>query len=323
VTFSKRENVERYQKSLALGQEAARKGNHSEALAAYTQALMLRPGDAGAKEGLRRAQQAREQSVAVTQQKADVLENLRREQEARLLAQKKAASYESSMTYGRLAFSKSQWDAASAAFNQALSDRPGDAEAQSALEKARQASARATAVASEASAKSLSLMRRREEGERTRQKALASAKTKAQMLAKQKEEQDADLIPQLLATARAALELKRPKLALPALEEAAKLDPDNRTVARYYQFAQRIAKAEEETVKELATQELFQFMPLDLKEEKAVRAAKVAVRLDEGRRLLSAGQHGEAVREFEAVLELSPGHAAATKSLKKARGSMR
>lgn len=315
--------VQRFQQALTFAQEAARSGDHVAAIGAYTQALLLRPDNTAAKEGLRRAQLAREQAAATLQQQADILAKIQREQGARLADQKKAVNYESYMTYGRLAHDKSQWETAITAFNQALAERPGDADAQTALEKSRQARDRAAVVASAASSQALQQMRQREEEARVRQQALAAAKQKAQALAKQKEEQDAELLPQLLATARAALELKRPQLALPPLDAAAKLAPDNTTVSQYRRLAERITQAENEAAKEVATQELFHLMPLEAGEEKAVRAAKVAMRLDEGTRLLNAGQSAAAVREFEAVLEMSPGHPAALESLTKARAGTR
>ena len=315
--------AKRFKSAMAQGSDAFRKGNYAEAMTAYSTALALKPGDAGAQDGLRKAQDGRETALAQARAKADQDEAARRQKSEQLQAQKQIDDFARHLGFGTQALRNKQWNLAISSFRSALGIKPGDAEAQAGLEQATEGQNRAQLELQKNTELYLAQKRAKEEADRkkdlARQEALAKARAETEKKTKARIEQNEGALNGLLATARAALELRKIKLAEDTLDAADKVSPGHPTILKLRDLAKRLAQLQADTGKELVSRELFQTMPLDAGAEKAVRETKVNLHLDDGNRALTQGAFADAAREFEAVLMIAPSHPRAADLLKKAK----
>lgn len=324
VRDAAKERDKKIKDAYAAGQEAVSRGKYQEAMWAFSKVLELDPDNRAAKTAYQKAEKDRDsQAAAANVAQAQAQQNLevdtQREHEKR-----KAADYDKYMGFARHAMDRKLWEAAIGSFLQALEARPGDAEAQAGLDQARTARQQQLAAANKLIEDKEKKLLQASAQEAAANKAIAAALEAARQKAKLLQEQREQGLAKILATVRAAIELKRFDAAEAALASALKLAPGDPTVTsmtKYLEVARKVAdKADADARQQAAEAELAKLTPVDPRQQQEIREAKVELHVDEGEKLLRAGSVAEAAREFESALRLNPTHQGATVGLKRSKG---
>ncbi len=321
------------------GQAALAAGNHDRAVQSFTAAKALAPGNLDALTGLSKAEQARERSAAEARRRA--------EEDGRL------KDFRRLLESGQANLANKRYDAAVLALNEALKLKPGDpsaSQARAQAEKARQQAALDAGAAAEgkrkaeayqkamgegrvalsgrqydAAIKAFSAAQKQQPGDqastaflREAQKGRDGAQAALAAEAKKRadEAQRAVNVQKAVAAGRTALAAGNMQGAADAFAAAAKLAPQDPTIAAAQNDLRKAQQARAEA------QAAAQAAALKQKQADAQRAEQVQRSLTAGRAALKAGQFDAATKSFAEAQKLAPqdpGVGAAFRELDQAR----
>jgi tetratricopeptide (TPR) repeat protein len=290
-----------YDRAINAGQTALKNKNYQGAVASFTEALRILPGDKDATALLKQAERLRDEARI-----AQDAEAKRKQEEAA-----RRDAYGRAVAQGKAALANKRYEEAIKAFSEAGRLQPGDRDAAILLQEAEKGK---TAQDAETKRK-LDEAKRRDDFNRLMAQGQAAMAAKRFPEAAKLYTEALKLQPGDPGATRALTDANK-------AAEAAKTPPPPDPKAEYARqmgVGTALEKQGKHAEAMAAYREALKHVPGDAKAAAALKNAEYALHLTEGQKALAAKRFPEATREFEAALKLVPDSADAKALLKKAK----